>query len=126
MKKVSKINAVLVELIIVVLFFAVSSVITIQLFAKAYTITEASSAKTQLTAVIENQMNEYRSGAVEGDRVIYYDDKLNACDEDVAYYKEEINAVNDESLPLIHVSVKVTDKDDDSILSFDTSYERQV
>ena len=126
MKKVSKINAVLVEIIIVVLFFAISSVITIQLFAKAYTITESSSAKTQLTVIIENQMNEYRGGAAEGSRVIYYDDRLDACDEDDAYYTEEITAVNDEELPLIRISVKVTDKDGAGILSFDTSYERQV
>ena len=126
MKKVSKINAVLIELIIVVLFFAISSVITIQLFAKSYTITTASSAKTQLTMVVENQMNEYRSGAIEGSRVIYYDDKMDVCDEDSAYYTEEINAVNDEILPLVNISVKVTDKDNNSILAFDTAYEQKV
>ena len=54
MKKVSKVNAVLIELIIVILFFAISSVITIQLFAKSYSVETASSAKTELTLVVEN------------------------------------------------------------------------
>ena len=127
MKKVSKVNAVLIELIIVVLFFGISAIITVQLFAKAYSIETASTAKTQLTAVVENQMNEYRSGiASAGSKTLYYDNNLNECASDVAVYTEEIEAVNDESLPLIHIKVKVTNATGDNILSFDTSYGRQV
>ena len=77
MKKVNKVNAVLIELIIVVLFFAISSIITIRLFAKSYSVTASSSAKTELAAVVEMQMNDYRNKTVgEGDRVIFFDEKL--------------------------------------------------
>jgi len=127
MKKVSKINAVLIELIIVVLFFAIASIITIQLFAKSYTVTTASSAKTKLTVVVENQMNEYRSGAIgEGSKILYFDSELKECDKTKAYYTEEISAVNDEALPLIKVNVKVSDANGNGVLAFDTAYERQV
>ncbi|MCR4611865.1 MAG: hypothetical protein K5644_08205 [Lachnospiraceae bacterium] len=127
MKKVNKINAVLVELILVILFFAISSIITIQLFAKSYSITSESSAKTKLTMVVESQMNEYRNKtAPEGNRVLYYDDKLNICDKQDATYTEEITAVNDDKLPIVNVKVKVVDAGNNDILSFDTSYERQV
>ena len=127
MKKVSKINAVLIELIIVILFFAIASVITIQLFAKSYSITTESTAKTRLTTVVENQMNEYRNNKGEvGKRTLFFDEEFNPCEQDKAYYIEEIDAVKDSELPLINVKVSIKDVNDKGIMSFDTSYERQV
>ena len=105
MKKVSKVNAVLIELIIVILFFAISSVITIQLFAKSYSVETASSAKTELTLVVENQMDEYRGGTMPaGSKVLFYDESLQLCEEEDAYFIEKINATNDEQLPILHVN----------------------
>lgn len=127
MKKVSKVNAVLIELIIVILFFAISSVITIQLFAKSYSIETASSAKTELTLVIENQMDEYRGGTMPaGGKVLFYDESLQLCEEEDAYFIEKINASNDEQLPILHVDVSVVDTKGRTVLSYVTAYERQV
>ena len=127
MKKVNKVNAVLIELIIVVLFFAISSVITIRLFAKSYTVTTSSSAKTELATVVETQMNEYRNKTVgEGSRILFFDEKLKPCEEEDAYYIEKINATNDSELPLLNVEVNVIDDYNKTVLSFVTAYERQV
>ena len=127
MKKVGKINAVLIELVIVVLFFAIAAVITIQLFAKSYSIEASSAAKTELTAIVENQMNDYRSGKASlGSKIIYFDEQMRECDEAKAYYIEELQATNDDNLPLINVKVRVTDAKGGGIMSFGTSYERQV
>ena len=127
MKKVNKVNAVLIELIIVVLFFAISSVITIRLFAKSYTVTTSSSAKTELATVVETQMNEYRNKTVgEGSRILFFDENLKPCEEEDAYYIEKINATNDSELPLLNVEVNVIDDHNKTVLSFVTAYERQV
>ena len=127
MKKVSKVNAVLIELIIVLLFFAISSIITIRLFAKSYSITLSSSAKTELGTVVETQMNDYRNKiAGAGDRVLFFDEKLKPCDEEDAYYIEKIHAVNDNELPLLNVEVNVKDNYNKTVLSFVTAFERQV
>ena len=127
MKKVSKVNAVLIELIIVILFFAISSVITIQLFAKSYSVETASSAKTELTLVVENQMDEYRGGTMPaGSKALFYDESLQLCEEEDAYFIEKINATNDEQLPILHVDVSVVDTKGRTVLSYVTAYERQV
>ena len=127
MKKVNKVNAVLIELIIVVLFFAISSVITIRLFAKSYNITISSSAKTELSAVIESQMNDYRNkGENAENKVLFFDEKLKPCEEEDAYYIEKINATNDSEMPLINVDVNVIDRNNKTVLSFVTAFERQV
>lgn len=127
MKKVNKVNAVLIELIIVVLFFAISSIITIRLFAKSYSLTASSSAKMELAAVVEMQMNDYRNKTVgEGDRVLFFDEKLKPCEEEDAYYIEKIHASNDSEMPLINVEVNVIDENNKTVLSFVTAFERQV
>ena len=127
MKKVNKVNAVLIELIIVVLFFSISSIITIRLFAKSYSLTASSSAKTELTAVVEMQMNDYRNKTVgEGDRVLFFDEKLKPCEEEDAYYIEKIHASNDGEMPLVNVEVNVIDDNNKTVLSFVTAFERQV
>ncbi len=127
MKKVNKVNAVLIELIIVVLFFAVSSVITVRLFAKSYNITSSSSAKTELATVVEMQMNDYRNKTLgAGDRVLFFDEKLKPCDEQEAHYVEKIHASDDSELPLINVEVNVVDDNNKTVLSFVTAFERQV
>lgn len=127
MKKVNKINAVLIELIIVVLFFAISSVITIRLFAKSYSVTTSSSAKTELTNVVEQQMNEYRLNIQsEGERILFFNDKLIPCEEEDAYYIEKINARFDDNLPLLNVEVNVIDENNKTVLSFVTAFERPV
>lgn len=127
MKKVNKVNAVLIELIIVVLFFAIASVITVRLFAKSYSITASSSAKTELAAVVETQMNDYRNKVIgQGDRVLFFDNKLKPCEEQDAYYIEKIHASNDEELPLLNVEVNVVDDYNKTVLSFVTAFERQV
>lgn len=127
MKKVNKVNAVLIELIIVVLFFAISSIITIQLFAKSYSVTTSSSAKTELAAVVETQMNDYRNKKVgEGNRVLFFDENFKPCEEEEAYYIEKIQASNDNEMPLVNVEVNVVDNNNKTVLSFVTAFERQV
>lgn len=59
MKPIRRTNIVLIELIIVILFFSLSSVITLQLFVEANRQSKESKVTTDLLIKMENKANEF-------------------------------------------------------------------
>ena len=105
MKPIRRTNIVLIELIIVILFFSLSSVITLQLFVEANRQSKESKVTTDLLVKIENKANEFYEDPLKITEVfqsegwikeetageeyrftIYYDKNLEAADEQSASY----------------------------------------
>lgn len=123
MKKTSRIDAVLVELVIVILFFALASIIVIQLFAASYTQENKSAAETKLINVIESQLATMeRDGAIT-DTEKYFDEQAGETTRDKAFYTEKINIKNQDNLPLVDVKLDVVDKDGNSVIEINTTFD---
>lgn len=121
MKKTSKINAVLVELIIVILFFAIASIIVIELYATSYAKEKNSQSQTKLVNIVENQLNEYeRVTPKDGKVLYYYDQDMNNVSEAEAKYIETIKVTRNNDLNVIDVDVDVLDSNHSEVLSLST------
>lgn len=105
MKPIRRTNIVLIELIIVILFFSLSSVITLQLFVEANRQSKESKITTDLLIKMENKANEFyenpltiaeqflSEGWIKEDTVgneykfaIYYDKNLESVDKKSGSY----------------------------------------
>lgn len=115
MKKNSKKNPALVELILVILFFSLSSVILVQVFAKAKRISDLSHAETLGTIYAQSMIEAWKADPENAQDNLFYEGwtvkKVNgvlilesACD------KEMNRILEDSKIPEYYVQVKLEQK----------------
>lgn len=115
MKKNSKKNPALVELILVILFFSLSSVILVQVFAKAKRISDLSHAETLGTIYAQSMIESWKADPKNAQDNLFYEGwtvkEVNgalilesACD------KEMNMILEDSKIPEYYVQVKLEQK----------------
>lgn len=113
MRKKSKKNPALIELILVILFFSLSSVVLIQVFAKAKRISDLSHAETLGTVYAQSLIEKWKADPkkaqedylLEGWQVSKEGELLRWT----AELDEEMNLISDDSTPSkYHVEIEMT------------------
>lgn len=118
----SKASLYLMELMISILFFAISSTVCIQLFVKAHMFNEETDIRTNAVVTIQNTAEYFLSSSgdkeqtmafypdcVEKDNqaTIYFDDTFTPCTADKAFYAESITFTSDDSFS--YATIKLCD-----------------
>lgn len=91
MKRYNKASLFLMEMIIAIMFFALSSAICIQVFVKAKTINEESLQKSHAAMIASNIVETYKSDKLksyyspDSNGYIYFDDQMNVVSSSGTY-----------------------------------------
>ncbi len=106
----SKASLYLMELMISVLFFAISSVVCVQLFVKAHTVNQTTDIRTHAILAVQNTaeyflscngdmeqtVSYYPESAIQNNMLtVYFNDKFAPCLEADSVYKETITFSDD-------------------------------
>lgn len=106
----SKANLYLMELMIAILFFAISSTVCIQLFVKAHLLNEETFIRNQAVLVVQNTAEYFLASAgnkemtlsyyddykaQNNDASVFFDDTFTPCKEEQAMYEEQMSFSSD-------------------------------
>ena len=95
----------LMELVVVILFFSLSSAVCVRLFVKAHQIDQSTVNMNHAMLWIQNYAEEFRSNPVEVNETVYFDKEWNACEgSSSALYSVSIHSLPDVSAIHGHVA----------------------
>ena len=103
----SRTSLFLMEMIIAVFFFAVTSAICAQVFAKAYLVSAHTSELNQAVFHTENIAETFRSanGSFNGPSASFYDENWQECPEETAVYRISVRTADESTVKKIRISV---------------------
>jgi len=103
----SRTSLFLMEMIIAVFFFAVTSAICAQVFAKAHLVSAHTSELNQAVFHTENIAETFRSanGSFNGPSASLYDENWQECPEETAVYRISVRTADESTVKKIRISV---------------------
>ncbi|MEE0753163.1 hypothetical protein [Frisingicoccus sp.] len=103
----SRTSLFLMEMIIAVFFFAVTSAICAQVFAKAHLVSAHTSELNQAVFHTENIAETFRSanGSFNGPSASFYDENWQECPEETAVYRISVRTADESTVKKIRISV---------------------
>ena len=103
----SRTSLFLMEMIIAVFFFAVTSAICAQVFAKAHLVSAHTSELNQAVFHTENIAETFRSanGSFNGPSAFFYDENWQECPEETAVYRISVRTADETTVKKIRISV---------------------
>ncbi len=115
----SKAGLMLMELMIVILFFSICSAVCIQLFVKAHILNTQTEERTQANLILQNVAEGFYVGDdffMMPEVSIGYDESWNICPVDSAYYIETQSYDCEDSIAILDLSM-IKASDNSEILS---------
>lgn len=113
----------LMELMLAILFFSITSAVCVQIFVKSHLLSKESEALSHAVNACTNlaeTLSVSPNTFAEGDTYFYYDDEFTSCEEYKAYYTLHLKVTKKDSDISAHMTV--TDTSGDVIYSLDSAH----
>lgn len=102
----SKAGLFLMELLIALLFFAITGAVCLSLFVGAHNINTLSENTARASVLLTNYGERfYNSDFYANDSVTFYDDMLRDCDQSKASYRVTATSVQSGELTSVHITI---------------------
>lgn len=96
----------LIELMIVLVFFALASTVCIQLFVQSHLLSQSTAEQNEAILLAESMAEEFR--AADGDiseKEVYYDENWSVCSREEASYAREVTVRTEDHMKIADISV---------------------